>query len=76
MFGVLWQAQQQVSAMHKETVPKEQADELLLAENHQMRADLNEKRRLLARKEEELSEMRRMKNELQAAGAIDPIPVP
>jgi hypothetical protein len=30
-----------------------------------MRADLADKRRLLARKEEELSEMRRMKNELQ-----------
>ena len=57
--------------MQKETVPKEQADELLLAENHQMRTDLSEKRKLLARKEEELSEVRRMKNELQAAGALD-----
>jgi AMMECR1 domain-containing protein len=34
-----------------------------------MRADLSDKRKLLARKEEELSEMRRMKNELQAAAA-------
>ena len=31
-----WEAQQQISS--KEAMPKEKADDLLMAENHQMRA--------------------------------------
>ena len=36
-----WEAQQQISS--KEAMPKEKADDLLMAENHQMRAGKKKK---------------------------------